>query len=146
MRTGGRGWTARQVPALALAALAGCATVAPPPAGPAFDGAYVGQTALLRGGGYVCGVPDEPRSLTVRDGRFVYPFQMEGMKTVPMTVQVAVDGTFNAQMQYFTYDEMPVGPQVLRPWVTVTGRIANGTLEAVEDDHRCARRSVLHRR
>ena len=117
-----------------------------PAAGRAFDGTYVGNTSLVRGGGYPCGLPDLPRELTVTDGRFAYPFQVNPpASVVPMPVQIAANGTFRASMQDGTNDEL-FGPRFITPWVTVTGRVANGTLEATESDLRCTRHSVLQRR
>lgn len=129
-----------------LALLCGCAaTPRLPPAGTAFDGTYVGHSALVRGGGQSCGIADLPNSLTVKDGRFAYPFQVAPPTVAPLQVQVAANGTFNFATQYFAYEEL-FGPHYETPWVTIKGRIANGTLAATEDDQRCTRRSVLQRR
>ena len=147
-RFAGSAWSTRSAAALGLLALVSGCTVAPhvPPAGRAFDGTYVGDTSLVRGGGYTCGLADLPRELTVTDGRFIYPFQVNPPASVaPMPVRIAADGRFNASMQYGTNDDL-FGPRFITPWVTVTGRIANGTLEATESDLRCTRHSVLHRR
>ena len=101
---------------------------------------------MTRGGGWVCGVADLPRKITVTDGRFDYPFQVDPPSPPsPLPVQVRADGTFVAKEQYFLDTPSFNGRGYILPWVTVKGRIVHGTLEAVEDDYRCARRSVLRR-
>jgi hypothetical protein len=122
--------------------LGGCAAPAGPPAGTQFDGAYAGQNTLIRGGGYLCGAPSYSERLTVRGGRFDYPFAVNPPRTVPLPVQIAADGTVAAQMQYGTED---YGPRS-RPrtaWVTVTGRVDGGMLAATIDDYRCTRRLMV---
>jgi hypothetical protein len=64
---------------------------------------------------------------------------------VSVPVQVAADGTFQGGTDYGMYE-----PMFRRDYrvghMTVDGRITGGTLEMVESDYRCARRSVLNRR
>ena len=119
--------------------LGGCAAPAGPPAGTQFDGSYAGQNTLIRGGGYMCGAPSSSERLTVRGGRFDYPFAVNPPRTVPIPVQIAADGTFAAQMEYGTEDYGPRS-RFRTAWVTVTGRIDGGVLAATIDDYRCTRR------
>ena len=63
--------------------LGGCAAPAGPAAGTQFDGSYAGQNTLVRGGGYLCGATSYPERLTVRGGRFDYPFAVNPPRTVP---------------------------------------------------------------
>lgn len=127
------------------AALAGCVQQPPPPqAGPQYDGHYVGQTRLTRGGGYICGNPDLPQQLTVTGGRFEYPFQDEAGFTIPEPVQIAADGSFHTEIQYARYETTPFLPWH-RYYLTIDGRVAGNTIEVVETDLRCARFSRLQR-
>ena len=82
---------------------------------------------------------DSPERLTVRGGRFDYPFAVNPPRTVPIPVQIAADGTFAAQMQYGTEDYGPRS-RLRTAWVTVIGRIDGGMLAATIDDYRCTRR------
>ena len=130
---------------LVAAGLAGC-VAAPPPAGTQYDGEYVGQTALLRGGGFVCGIPDLPREIRVVDGRFQYPFQVAPPSmTSAITVQIAANGTFRQDTQYYETNSSRRAGYTL-PIMTIEGRVAGNTMEIVESDNRCARRSLLQRR
>ena len=128
--------------------LGGCAfgpAAAPTPAaGTEFDGQYVGQSTLTRGGGYVCGTPGFPSSLVVRDGRFAYPFEVNPPRTAPVPVQVAADGTFAGEMLYATEEYWPLY-QIRNAWVTISGRITGGTLDATIVDYRCTRRLTAQR-
>ena len=138
----------RIVVALVLTGLlAGCATGPQvPPAGRQFDGTYIGHSRLTRGGGWVCGVADLPQKITVTNGRFDYPFQVDPPSPPsPLPVQIRADGTFLKKEQYFLGMPTFSGRDYIEPWVTVTGRIVNGTLDAVEDDYRCTRRSSLQK-
>jgi hypothetical protein len=138
----------RIVLACLLLLIAGCASPAGVPAVPAgsrFDGVYQGHTALVRGGGFLCGRPDLPDSITVTDGRFEFPFQVDPPRVTPIPVQIAADGSFEGSIQYGTVDYSRFS-NYRNAWATVTGRIAGNVLDATEDDYRCARRSVLQRR
>lgn len=129
-----------------LALLGGCATQPSlPPAGTAFDGTYVGSSVLTRGGGQPCGIADLPDRLVVKDGRFDYPFQVAPPTVTPLTVQIAANGTFDFQTKYYVTTEWS-RLNYETPWVTIKGRVANGTLEIVESDLRCTRQSMLRRR
>jgi hypothetical protein len=124
--------------------LAGCHAPLPPPAGARFDGEYFGQDTLIRGGGYPCEPAIATLGVAVRDGRFDYPFPVNLGRTAPVPVQVAADGTFAGQMLYGTDDYTPRSlPR--NAWVTVRGRIADGTLEAVITDYRCTHRLIARR-
>jgi hypothetical protein len=128
--------------------LGGCA-VGPgappaPAAGTEFDGQYLGQSTLTRGGGYLCGTPSSPASLVVRGGRFDYPFEVSPPRTASVPVQIAADGTFAGQMLYAAEDYWPVS-KVRNAWVTVSGRITDGTLDATIVDYRCARQLTAQR-
>ena len=122
--------------------LGGCAATAGPPAGTQFDGSYAGQSTLSRGAGFLCGAPIYSERLTVRGGRFDYPFAVNPPRTVPLPVQIAADGTFAAQMQYGTEDYGPRS-RPLTAWVTVTGRVDGRMLAATIDDYRCTRRLMV---
>ena len=121
--------------------LGGCAAPSVPPAGSQLDGSYTGQNTLTRGWGYLCGAISYPASLTVSGGRFDYPFavSVSPPRTVPVPIQIAADGTFAGQLQYVTKDYFPM-PYDRTTWVTVTGRIAAGALDATITDYRCTRR------
>lgn len=131
---------------LAAAWLAGCAFVPQaPPAGPQFDGRYVGHSTLTRGWGFACGIADLPRQIAVRDGRFAFPFEQQAPYVTLVPVQVRADGTFDKTYYYTTPD--------LVPWRTdapvsmdIAGRIAGNTLAARETEFRCSRTVLLHRR
>src|SRR4051812_8042734 len=112
--------------------LGGLAAPAGPPAGTQFDGTYSRQSHLVRGGGYLCGAPSNAERLIVRGGRFDYPFAVIPPRTVPMPVQIALDGTFAAQMEYGTEDYGPRS-RFRTAWVTVTGRVNGGVLAATID-------------
>lgn|SRR5487761_2079113 len=133
--------------AIGLALLGGCSAspLLGPPAGRQFDGVYVGNTALLSGWGYQCGDPNLPREVTVRDGHFAYPFQVDPPRVTPVPVRIAADGSFHGATEYGVFE-----PQFRRDyrtgWVTVRGRITGNMLDATEEDLRCVRRSMLQRR
>lgn len=127
----------------ALAAPAGCAPPAGPPAGTAFDGTYTGQATLVRGGpSFICGELAQPLTIVVRDGRFAYPFEVDPPRTTPLPVQISADGTLSGQLLYGMVDYTPRGDS-RTAWVTVVGRISGATLEATVVDPRCARRLVV---
>ncbi len=115
-----------------------------PPAGAQFDGEYVGQNALISGGGYVCEPATGPLAVAVRGGRFDYPFPVNPPRTAPVPVQVAADGTVAGQIQYGTQD-YTVGGLYKNSWVIVRGHIADGTLDATITDDRCTHRLTAHR-
>ena len=141
--------------AISRLALAACAVLAPtgcatppappqpaamlPPAGTQFDGVYTGRNDAVSGWGFWCGAPSYPRTIAVSGGHFDYPFLVNPPRTTPVAVQIASDGTFAARMLYGTDDP---GPRALyvTAWVTVTGRVAAGELDAVVTDLRCVRR------
>jgi hypothetical protein len=143
-----------------LSVLAGCAVVlgagcaslsgrlppapALPAAGSQFDGLYVGQNDAVSGWGFLCGAPAYPETIAVSGGRFDYPYPVSPPRTTPVAVQIAADGTFAAQMQYGTEE---IGPRsrYITAWVTVTGRIAAGQLDATVTDLRCVRRLTARR-
>jgi hypothetical protein len=132
--------------------VAGCTTLpgVPPPvsalpaAGSQFDGIYAGQNDAVSGWGFLCGAPAYPETIDVSGGRFDYPYPVSPPRTTPVVVQIAADGTFAAQMQYGTEE---VGPRsrYITAWVTVTGRIAAGQLDATVADLRCVRRLTARR-
>ena len=127
-------------PALVIAAaIGGCAPHTAPPAGTAYDGSYIGLNRLIRGAGFQCGAPSYAEQVTVTGGRFDYPFAVSPPRNVPVPVPIAVDGTFAGRLQYGTEDYTPL-PRYRTAWVIVTGRIADGTLEASITDYRCTRR------
>ncbi len=125
-----------------------CATAqgvpAVPPAGAPFDGSYSGQNILIRGGGYPCGPPSYPITLTVSGSRFDYPFPVNVGRTAPIHVQIADDGTFAAQMQYGVQDYTMLS-LYQTAWVFVRGRIAGGILEATITDDRCTHQVTAQR-
>jgi hypothetical protein len=129
---------------LILCLLSGCAAAPVTPAGMAFDGSYTGQSVLIRGGGYLCGAPDFPLTLSVGSGRFDYPFTVNLPRTTPIAVQIAVDGSFVANMLYGTQNYLLLS-HYENQWVTVRGRIAGGTLDATVTDDRCTRRITAQR-
>jgi hypothetical protein len=123
--------------------LGGCAA-APgmpqvPAAGTVFDGSYAGRNTLIRGWGFICGAPDQSETLTVTGGRFDYPFEVWPPRTTPVPVQVAIDGTLAGQLLYGTEDFTPL-THYRTAWVTVTGRISGGMLDATIIDDRCTHR------
>jgi hypothetical protein len=136
----------------AIVLAGGCATLpgAPPraPALPAaglqFDGIYIGQNDAVSGWGFLCGAPAYTQTIAVSSGRFDYPFPVSPPRTAPVAVQIASDGTFAAQMQYGTEEPGPRS-RYITAWVTVTGRIAAGELDATVSDLRCVRRLTAHR-
>jgi hypothetical protein len=115
-----------------------------PPAGTRFDGDFAGQDTLIRGGGWVCGTAGYPLALSVREGRFDYPFAVNLTRTTPVAVQVASDGSFVRQLQYgtqnYTFSSLP-----MNDWLTVRGRIAGGTLDATITSDRCTWRLTAQR-
>ncbi len=129
----------------------GCATlpVAPPAAalpaaGSQYDGIYAGQNDAVSGWGFWCGAPAFPETIAVSGGRFDYLFPVNPPRTSPVAVQIAADGTFAAQMQYGTEDPGPRS-RYINAWVTVTGRITAGELDATVTDLRCVRRLAARR-
>jgi hypothetical protein len=130
----------------------GCATLpGVPPAVPAvaaagsqFDGIYAGQNDAVSGWGFLCGAPAYPETIVVSDGRFDYPFPVNPPRIAPVPVQIAADGTFAAQMQYGTEEPGPRS-RYITAWVTVSGRIAAGELDATVTDLRCVRRVAARR-
>ena len=141
---------------IGLSVLAGCAFVlaagctAPPAATPIqaagsqFDGIYVGQNYAVSGWGFQCGAPAYPQTIAVSGGRFDYPFLVNPPRTTPVPVQIAADGTFRAQMLYGT-EETGLRSLYMNAWVTVTGRIMQGQLDATVTDLRCVRRLTAQR-
>jgi hypothetical protein len=119
-------------------------TPALPAAGAQFDGIYSGMNTAISGSGFQCGPPAYPETITVSGGRFDYPFAVNPPRTTPVAVQIATDGTFAAQMQYGT-DEPGPRSRYITAWVTVTGRIAGGELDATATDLRCVRRLTARR-
>lgn len=138
----------RSIAAVAgLALLAGCAATQPsgPPAGRQFDGTYVGHTALLRGWGFQCGIPDFPQQIIVRDGRFDYPFQVDPPTVTPVAVPIGADGSFHRSMQYGVFE--PLYRRDYRTaWMTIDGRVTGNAIDITESDLRCTRRTTLQRR
>jgi len=133
--------------AIVLALLGGCAASPrlAPPAGRQFDGVYRGNTTLLRGWGFPCGDPHLPHEITVRNGSFAYPFQLDPPLEMPVAVRIAADGSFYRAEQYPMLERLfPSDPPTA--WITVRGRIVGSTLDATEKDLRCDRRSLLVRR
>lgn len=125
-----------------LAGAGGCAP--PPPPSPAFDGMYVGQDSLVRGAGFLCGLPARDLSITIRNGGFDYPFEVAPPRTAPMPARVTADGTVTGQLTYGTTDYTS-----RRGYITalaiLSGRIVGGTLEATISDLRCTRRLLARR-
>jgi hypothetical protein len=133
--------------AMAITGLLAACAPAPPPAGTQFDGSYVGQNTLVSGGvNFICGAPNYSARLIVHDGRFDYPFSVNGPRYAPVPVQVAADGSFLGQMQYGpAYNEGLLFQQPRTAWVTVRGRIIDTTLDATIADDRCVRRVMAER-
>lgn len=133
--------------ALALL-LAACATPLGPPAGPEFDGVYLGSSRLVGGGGPLCGNPDLQLALTVHDGQFDYPFLVNAPRTAPLHVQVATDGRFRGDMQFGVVE--PRGrdatTEYRTEWATVAGRIAGSGMEGTIENLECTRRMSMQRR
>ena len=125
-----------------LAGAAGCAPPAPP--SPAFDGMYVGQDSLVRGGGFLCGLSTRDLSMAIRNGQFDYPFQVMPPRTAPMLVRVAADGTVAGQLEYGT-SESAFRREYITAQATLSGRITGDTIEATISDLRCTRRLVARR-
>ena len=128
--------------------LASCATIPPagplPPASTAFDGNYAGQDMLISGGGFVCGAPSYPLTVSVSGGRFDYPFAVNAPRTAPLPVQVAPDGTLMGELLYGTLDYTPVS-RYYNTWALLRGQTAGGVLDAVVWDERCVRRVTARR-
>jgi hypothetical protein len=141
---------------IGLSVLAGCALVlaagctAPPAAPPIqaagsqFDGIYAGQNDAVSGWGFQCGASTYPQTIAVSGGQFDYPFLVNPPRTTPVPVQIAADGTFRAQMMYGTEEFGPL-TRYMNAWVTVTGRIMQGQLDATVTDLRCVRRLTAQR-
>jgi hypothetical protein len=129
----------RYLAILLAGVLGGCATPPVAPAGTAFDGSYAGESVLISGGGYVCGIPDFPLTLSVNGGRFDYPFSVNLTRTTTVPVQVAADGSFVANMLYGTENYLLLS-RYQNAWVTIRGRIAGDALDATIMDERCTRR------
>jgi hypothetical protein len=125
--------------------LAGAASCAPPaPPSPAFDGMYVGQDSLVRGGGFLCGLPTRELSITIRNGQFDYPFQVAPPRTAPLPAQIAADGTVTGQLEYGT-TEYTSWRGYLTAVAILSGRVTGDILEATISDLRCTRRLVARR-
>ncbi len=132
----------------ALAALAaGCAALpgGMQAAGNRFDGVYAGDNRLVRGFGFFCDPPDDSLSVTVRDGRFDYPFTYAPFRTAPVPVQIAADGSFSGKMQYVTVGTWPRSEDQT-DWLTVNGRIVGPSLDATVMNMRCTRHLTLQKR
>lgn len=123
--------------------LTGCAAPVPL-AGPQFDGHYSGQTSLTRGWGELCGVPDLPHELVVRNGSFLYPFQVNPPIVSYIEVPITVDGTFRRDVEY-GYISPGWRTDYFTAWMTVLGRINGNTMEVTETDLRCDRHSMLQK-
>ncbi len=115
-----------------------------PAAGPPFDGTYIGQNTLVRGWGFVCDRPIYQQTITIRGGRFDYPFAVSPPRTAPLPVQVDADGTLHGQMLYGTEVYGPSG-LYMTAWVTLTGRITGSELDATITDQRCVRHLTARR-
>ncbi|HXA20775.1 MAG TPA: hypothetical protein VNW90_00650 [Acetobacteraceae bacterium] len=109
-----------------------------------FDGIYAGQNNAVSGWGFQCGASTYPETIAVSGGRFDYPFLVNPPRTTPVPVQIAADGTFRAQMMYGTEEFGPL-TRYMNAWVTVTGRIMQGELDATVTDLRCVRRLTAQR-
>lgn len=140
----------RLTPCCALALLlAGCAASAPgPSAGTKFDGVYQGASRLVRGGGPLCGAPNEPLTLTVRDGQFDYPFLVNAPRTAPLPVQIAADSRFRGSTQFAVAEPrgMSAGAVSRTEWASVTGRIVGSTMEGTIETLECTRQMSMQRR
>jgi len=123
----------------------GCAGPPVPVAGTQYDGAYQGESRVVRGdGGYVCAPRSAPASLVVKNGRFDYIYNnYELAAPAPILVQVAADGTFSGQIQYTAESYMRWGGGIVTAWAMVRGRIAGKALDATVTDYRCARQLAL---
>ena len=128
--------------------LASCVAMSPTPLQPstttAFDGSYTGQDTLISGGGFVCGAPNYPLTVSVSGGRFDYPFAVNAPRTAPLPVQVAPDGTLMGELLYGTLDYTPAS-RYYNTWAILRGQIASGTLDAMVWDERCVRRVTARR-
>ena len=131
------------VPA-ALTGSASASNVAP--ATTQFDGVYTGESILTGGWGYVCGAPDYPVSVSVKDGRFDYTVPIVPTATPLVPVQIAANGSLNGQALYPAETFAAVGPAFRSTWVTITGHAAGQELDAEQRDYRCVRHLVLQRR
>jgi hypothetical protein len=132
----------------ALGSAGGCTTApgaVPPLATTQFDGDYAGDNTLTRGSGYPCGAPAYPQAMAVSAGRFSYPFVINAPVTAMVPVQLAADGTFNAQLQYGAPDFTPRGLMRIE-LLTITGQITGTALHATVTDYRCTRQLELARR
>ncbi len=141
---------ARRAAGLLFALLSGCSDLSGaasslPPVGSRFDGTYVGQNSLVSGWGFICDRPLYQETVTVRGGRFDYPFAVSPPRTAPLPVQIAADGTLHGQMQYGTEEFTPRG-RYMTAWVVLAGRITEGVLDATVTDLRCVRRLTASRR
>jgi hypothetical protein len=117
------------VPALLLAALgciglleASCTGPPGPVAGNQFDGTYQGDNRVIRGFGWVCAPRSYQDEVTVKDGRFDYTFIDQLAQPAPIPVQIAADGTFRGQIQYWTDSYDLNLSEGLTVWAIVTGR------------------------
>ncbi len=131
-----------------LSSLTGCISTTPalPPAGPQFDGSYVGQDVLVSGAVFQCGEASRTVRINVSGGRFDYPFPVNPPRVAPLPVQIAADGTVRGQMQYGTTEETPkFGSRELFEWVTLSGRITGRILDADVVFYRCARHLTVQR-
>jgi hypothetical protein len=132
----------------ALGLGSGCAagpTAAPPLTTTQFDGDYAGDNTLIRGSGVPCGALAYPQAVAVSAGQFSYPFATNAPVTAMVPVQVAADGTFNAQLQYGAPDFTPRGLMRIE-WLTITGQITGAALHATVTDYRCTRQLELAKR
>jgi hypothetical protein len=119
----------------------GCtATPAPVPAGTRYDGRYVGQDTLVAGVAFLCGAPALPLDISVRDGRFDYPFQVSPPRAAALPVIIAADGTMAGQMQYGTGEEIPEFSRDRIDWVYLRGRVSEAMMDATVSTERCVRR------
>ena len=109
-----------------------------------FDGVYAGRNDAVSGWGFLCGPSAYAQTITVSGGRFDYPYPVSAPRTTPVPVQVAVDGTFVASIQYGTEDFGPRS-RYINAWVTVSGRITGSELDATVSDLRCVRRLTARR-
>jgi hypothetical protein len=128
----------------APAALTGCASNVPL-AGTQFDGVYTGQSILTGGGGYVCGAPSYPATISVKDGHFDYTVPITVAATPLVPVQIRADGSLTGQTLYPAETFAPLGPAFRPAWVTIAGHAAGPELDAEQRDYRCVRHLVLQR-
>jgi hypothetical protein len=117
-----------------------------PAAGNQFDGIYQGDNRVVRGFGWVCAPPSYQDAVTIKDGRFDYTFIDQLAQPAPIPVQIAADGTFRGQIQYWTDSYDLNLSEGLTVWAIVTGRINGSALEATVADFRCTRQLMLQRR